>query len=284
MYRQLPLFESERRNNILRGLIIDTHTHIFRFLGRRTILSKAKLGSLRDSMTNSGIRLSIVLNVAQTDELRESNTSILKLLSDCRNLIPFISIDPSWSEKQILNEIERCNMSGAKGLKLHPIAQRFYPNDRALWSCYAKCQELRWIIVFHTGYSFTHEGKKYVRPSLLDDMLFDFPELVVIAAHLGGEYCDEIPELANRHENIFFDTSLAVFHGEGKRYKPFPTSQTIRIIEKTGADRILFGSDFPSRSQIGSIEGIMSLPLSNYEKEMILGRNAERLLSIRGII
>jgi len=52
------------------------------------------------------------------------------------------------------------------------------------------------------------------------------------------------------------------------------------IIKKHGADRILFGSDYPWHLPSQEISLIRSLDISEEEKEMILGGNAARLLGI----
>src|SRR2546426_1727662 len=44
-------------------------------------------------------------------------------------LIPFIGLDPSMNETELHEEIESRAAEGARGIKLHPAAQRFYPND-----------------------------------------------------------------------------------------------------------------------------------------------------------
>ena len=55
----------------------------------------------------------------------------------------------------------------------------------------------------------------------------------------------------------------------------------VEIIRKHGADRILFATDSPWKSQ-GEYLGIFeSLPLSEGEKEKILHENAERILSVK---
>ena len=53
-----------------------------------------------------------------------------------------------------------------------------------------------------------------------------------------------------------------------------------KMIKEHGADRILFGSDLPWTNPKVGLERVNLLNISNAEKEMILGKNAEMLLSI----
>ena len=57
-----------------------------------------------------------------------------------------------------------------------------------------------------------------------------------------------------------------------------PKSQTERIIRAHGAGRILYASDYPW-SDLSSNVGLMkSLDLTEREKELILCKNAEKIL------
>ena len=54
----------------------------------------------------------------------------------------------------------------------------------------------------------------------------------------------------------------------------------MKMIEKHGADKILFGSDLPWSSAVDQRDMVLSWPLSQEEKDMILYGNARRLLGI----
>ena len=54
----------------------------------------------------------------------------------------------------------------------------------------------------------------------------------------------------------------------------------LRMIRLFGADRILFGTDSPWEDQAAELAKIQRLPLTDAEKQDILGNNAARLLGI----
>ncbi len=54
----------------------------------------------------------------------------------------------------------------------------------------------------------------------------------------------------------------------------------MELIRAIGADRVLFGSDYPWIDPKGDVERIRSLPLSEQEKRWILGENALRMLAL----
>ena len=54
----------------------------------------------------------------------------------------------------------------------------------------------------------------------------------------------------------------------------------MKLVKTFGAEKILFGTDSPWSSQKESIDFIKNLPLSDVEKNKILGDNAEKLLTL----
>ena len=58
------------------------------------------------------------------------------------------------------------------------------------------------------------------------------------------------------------------------------TAQFMEFVKIFGAEKILFGTDSPWTSQKTSIEFIKNLPLSDDDKDKILGGNAQRLLKV----
>lgn len=58
-------------------------------------------------------------------------------------------------------------------------------------------------------------------------------------------------------------------------------NQAVEMIRTIGADRVLFGTDYPWVDPMGDIERIRSLNLTEEERRKILGENAARLLGLR---
>ena len=54
-----------------------------------------------------------------------------------------------------------------------------------------------------------------------------------------------------------------------------------QIVKIVGADKILFGSDYPLLAQERLLKEIEAVDLSNYAKRLVLSGNAKRLLGIR---
>ncbi|OPY86846.1 MAG: Amidohydrolase [Syntrophus sp. PtaU1.Bin208] len=95
-------------------------------------------------------------------------------------------------------------------------------------------------------------------------------KLNLIIPHLGMLGGNPLDFLAafKTHEHVFFDTALA-------------SPQTIRrFVEAVGAQRILFGSDIPFGAMKNELQKVLSLPLSDREREAILGGNLRCLTGL----
>ncbi len=100
-----------------------------------------------------------------------------------------------------------------------------------------------------------------------------FPDSKVILAHWGGglPLYSLMPEVAEAISNIYFDTAAS----------PYLYNQSIFDVANRliGADRILFGSDYPVISQNRIINQIKESGLLVEQQQKILGNNAMQLLA-----
>lgn len=162
-------------------------------------------------------------------------------------------------------------MLGVKGFKLLPSYQHFYPNDQALYPFYEYVQSLKMPVMFHTGTSVFHGTRiKLADPLLLDEVADDFPNLNIIMEHGGRTFWyDRAAWLISKYKNMHIGIAgIAVKHLP----KYFPRLEQY-------SDRFIFGSDWPALPSIkGLIERVCALPYGSETKEMILFKNAERLL------
>jgi predicted TIM-barrel fold metal-dependent hydrolase len=81
-------------------------------------------------------------------------------------------------------------------------------NDRQMWPFYEKACELGIPLTVHTGMSYVcPQPSKYTLPILLDDVCLDFPDLRIIAYHMGWPYHEELMGLAGKHRNLYLSLS-----------------------------------------------------------------------------
>jgi hypothetical protein len=197
-------------------------------------------------------------------------------------LVPLISVDllqtPAEMQAEIVDKVKN---HGAKGLKLHPVSNRFYPSDLGLWPAYQKASEMGLPILFHSG-----EGEvagytqaDYARPAKFEPVLQRFPKLVLILAHLGKGFLEESVDLARKYDNVHFDTS-AILSGTDIKSGFSSGGEAVKLIRRIGVNRVLFGSDWPWFDPLLAIRQIEGLGFSEEERRMILGQNASGVFGL----
>jgi predicted TIM-barrel fold metal-dependent hydrolase len=277
-------------------VIIDFHTHIVPprvkenrsyYLKRDPCFAalysddKAKLVTAEEliaSMDQAGIDRSVVLNIgwASPELCRWSNDYIMESIKRYpQRLIGFGSIQPRDSEA--VAELERCSQGGMRGIgEMRSDIQGFDLGDRSTMGPIAEvAQRHRLIILTHASEPVGHSypGKGTITPEVLYQFIANFPDLRIVLAHWGGglPFYALMPEVAEALRNVHFDTAASPL----LYYDPVCQ----HVAQLVGADKILFGSDYPLLAQERAIKWITSLDLPQEVKNKILGGNAEELLA-----
>jgi predicted TIM-barrel fold metal-dependent hydrolase len=131
---------------------------------------------------------------------------------------------------------------GARIFKFYP-PEDTYINDPDLWPFYKKAQELNIVLDIHTGFSWVPPGKsKYATPIQLDDVARDFPELKIVAFHMGYPHCDDLNMVAMAHPNVYPCLSLLL---PWAICAPRKFAKILgEAIRSVGTERIVWGVDF----------------------------------------
>ncbi len=280
-------------------MIIDFHTHVFppRIKKNRSrytdndpcfaVLYSSKdarlatADELIDSMDKAGIDLSVIANIGWlTHELCvETNDYILESIARYpRRLVGFCAVQPR-SPEAAAAEIERCVGGGARGIgELRPDMQLFDLRDEEMMQPFVEViTKHRLILMTHTSEPVGHDypGKGIITPDMLYPFITSFPDVTTVCAHWGGglPFYALMPEVKQALKNVFFDTAASPF-----LYHPQIYNQVARLI---GAEKILFGSDYPLLPQSRLLQEIDSAELPEEAKNLILSGNARRLLNIQ---
>ena len=192
----------------------------------------------------------------------------------------FASVDP-WQGVAAVAELRRAVVDlGLRGLKLHPSAQGFSPDDRRFYDLYAVCAELEIPVLFHTGTTGLGAGLPggagiklgYSRPVLLDAVAADFPELQIIAAHPSWPWQDEMLAVAQHKTNVWLDLS----GWSPRRWSPALRDAVLGPL----SSRCLFGTDYPFINFGKWLKAFESHEPSAEVMAAVLRDNAARLLGL----
>ena len=258
--------------------IIDAHVHIFpekiaekatETIGNYYGIPMFAKGTVEDLIHN-GNKINVYKYVVHStatkvEQVESINNFIAETQSKDDRLIGFGTLHPELDDVEF--EVNRIISMGLKGIKLHPDFQDFNIDDPCMMPVY-KAIEGKLPVLIHMG----DEERTSSSPERLANVIKAFPSLTVIAAHLGGYqmWGDAIKYLVGK--NLYLDTSstMAVLDKEKVR----------DIIRRHGAEKVLFGSDYPMWSHEEEYERFCSLDLTDEEQGLILWKNASRLLGI----
>ncbi|MEA4832139.1 hypothetical protein SDC9_123048 [bioreactor metagenome] len=165
-------------------------------------------------------------------------------------------------------ELVRVKMMGLRGLKIHPDFQGFPINDERLFPAYDAASELDLPILFHVG----DENSSLSEAKKLRFVMDKFPQLTVIAAHMGGYKKKAEAEEYLVGTRAYFDTS------EWHNYlKP---DELLDMIRRHGIEKIMYGCDYPLNSPYTSAKALFNCDLTEKEKRLIFSGNAKKLFRI----
>lgn len=211
------------------------------------------------------------------DDLRAYNRWLCQVGREYPQLLPFVTVNPAvlTAGQSAAHVRDLIAGHGARGIKLHTIAIRSYPDDPGLAATFAVAQEAGIPVVVHSGPD--RRGFGWALPRAFAAVARDYPRLRLVLAHLGGAAWDQTAELAG-YDNLWFDLSEIVMW-TGATAGP-SAAQLAALIERVGVERVLTGSDFPWYEPSDTIAAVRALPLGEDAKQALLGQNAARLLGL----
>lgn len=282
-------------------MVIDIHTHIFpekiaaevienlSKQSRAKYFSDGTLNGLLNSMKNCGVDLSVVLPVAtaprQVVKINDFAAKTTEKFS-AQGIIYFGCIHPDFEDYRA--ELSRVKNLGLNGIKIHPIYQGVNLDDKKFLQILYRAAELDLIVITHAGLDIGFPGVVNCSPKMARRVVEEIGDFKFVLAHMGGwkNWDEVLVELAGT--NIFVDTAFSIgkiparsdFIWNEEDLKLLSENEFLKLVEVFGADRILFGTDSPWDSQKTSIEFIKNLPISELDKNKILGGNSEKLLGV----
>lgn len=130
---------------------------------------------------------------------------------------------------------------GARVFKSHIQVGDYDPGHPLLEPVWGALEDAGVPTVIHCGSG--PEPGRYTGPERIAALLTRHPRLRLIVAHMGMPEYGRFLDLAESHEGVYLDTTMA-FTDFSERMMPFPREARPRL-DALG-DRILFGSDFPN--------------------------------------
>lgn len=279
-------------------MIIDFHTHIFPktirenrekyFSGEPSFellyrSPKSKIVGAKtivDAMDEQGVDKSVVFGFPWKDAKTsyEHNDYIMHAVARYPDrLVGLCCVDPS--NKDAEKEVGRCVDGGLSGVG----ELAFYQSElnaaalNQLSPIMEMCQHMDLPVLIHTNEPVGHiyPGKASNTLRQIYELIKHFQSNKIILAHWGGGiffFHLLKREVKDFFQNVAVDTAASPF-----LYDPMIYRHAVDIL---GAEKILFGSDFPLLSPSKYFKEMDQAGLSENHIESICGLNAKKLLKL----
>lgn len=261
--------------------LIDAHCHVYpdKIATRAVAGTDAFYGlhSLYDGTVSTlhgigdevGIDHFVVQSVATTPRQVESINEFIAATVAAGNgrMTGLGTLHPD--SEDLAGDVSHIISLGLHGVKLHPDIQQFKIDDYRCLKIYELCEREGLPILMHTGDS----RYDYSNPNRLLPVLKIYTGLTVVGAHLGGwSVWKEAREKLAGLPNFYVDTCSSL---------PFLSAEeALETIRSYGADRVLFGTDYPMFSAKNELELLSRLALTEEEQRLIFAENAVKVFRI----
>ncbi|MGH3009389.1 MAG: amidohydrolase family protein [Gaiellaceae bacterium] len=212
--------------------IFDAHTH----LGTDIDGMLGNFDELLRGMDRYGVSRAFMFCLDEPDRqpgFRAGNDRTLEFAARSEGrLIPFVRLA---LDEGPIEEARRCLDLGARGIKLHPRAQKFLLNDERLAPVFELAAERRVPILIHAG-----RGLPPIAAGL-EHLVDSYPGSQLILAHAG---IADLANLAYRFagkRGVFFDTSV------------WSAIDLLGLLRLVPPEQIVYASDYPYGQQPGSL-------------------------------
>ncbi len=261
--------------------IIDVHTHAFPdALAPRAMaaledpidwkaIGDGTIAGLLRSMDTAGVDASVICSIATKPSHVEPILKWSESIASDR-IIPFPSLHPETLD--VAAWVHRFRDAGLRGVKMHPMYQEFTFDEPRMDPLYAAIAEAGLVYEPHCGYDIAFPGDKRADADRLARVIRRHPTLKLLCTHLGGwQQWDAVGKhLIGR--NVWMESSMSV--------SLLGLQATADLIRAQGADKVMFGTDWPWTHQTDQLNLLRLLGLPADQAAAILGGNAARLLGL----
>ncbi|MCA1823711.1 MAG: amidohydrolase family protein [Mycobacteriales bacterium] len=167
--------------------------------------------------------------------------------------------------------------AGARVVKVHLQVGGYDPRDPLLDDVWGLIADARVPVVAHVASGPTPGS--FTGPGPISEVLRRHPRLRLVIAHLGMPEYAEFLDLAERHADVWLDTTMA-FTDFTERYVPFPTEARARLVALQ--NRVVLGSDYPNipHRYLHQLDALQRLELGDDWLRAVCHHNGTRLFEL----
>ena len=204
-----------------RGGSIDAHVHLGRDADGHAMDPEGLLADLERWAIEAAV--CFPANEPGADKQFASANAAIIAAADAApgRVIPFCRVDPT--QPGALDAVARASAAGARGLKLHPVAQRFRPEQEEVVEVVRDAATRGWPVTVHAGFG----ARPLAEP--IAALIEEVPDARLVLAHGGRGDARALAARLEGWPNVMLDTSLAA----------------LADLAALPPSRLVFGSDRP---------------------------------------
>jgi predicted TIM-barrel fold metal-dependent hydrolase len=261
-------------------MIIDAHCHVWPDHLAQQVLRQRPAGldpvhdgtidGLKATMDRAGIDLAICLAVANSARtLHRTNEYIGSI--DRSRFIPFGTVHP---DLPVETNIASLRDNGIAGVKLHPVFQQLSLIAADVLEILQALAAEGIPVITHVGGGGDEAATERGSTRNLLLAAEKVPGLTLIACHFGGYLDLDQAERLAVGSPIILETSWPPSLDE------LGTERVRALVERHGADRVVFGSDWPMADPARELAAVRALGLPADQEQAVLGGTLAGLLGL----
>ncbi len=191
--------------------------------------------------------------------------------------LPSSNADPNTGMEGIRNLVREHETYGVRAVGMFPAGT--FPqvpiNDKKMYPIYAKCVELDIPVFVCAGVPGPRLKFAPQHVELIDEVMYDFPDLVFVTRHGCEPWADLAVKLMLKWPNLYYSTSAFA-------PKHYPKA-VIDYANTRGGDKVIYAGYFPMGLSLERImRDLPSVPFRDEVWPKFLRENAEKVLKLKG--
>lgn len=181
-----------------------------------------------------------------------------------------VGINPEDGQAGVDELKNLVTQQGFVGAHLYPHWFGLPPDSAAYYPFYAMCAELGVPIQMQVGRCQRYSADRPVRnvgfPDTIDRVACHFPQLKLVAIHVGWPWTSEMISVADKHRNVYIGTDA---------YAPkYLDAELIDFMSGWGSHKVLFGTDWPVIGFARAVRELRERGLPADAEQAVFGANA----------
>lgn len=219
------------------------------------------IGELFDNEDAAGIEYAVVM---PSPTPRPDNAALYETAHTNRRAILCCQVNPNFGDAAF-DEIRRARQEfGMRILKIMPSIYQVHLTGPLATRLMDTARELQMVVNIHSGSEISH-------PLAIGAVARRYPDVPILMDHMGyREWTSDAIEAARDNPNLYLGTTIAAV-------EPITVERAVREL---GAERVVFGSNFPNVYADLAAEAIRRRKLGSDVEALIFGGNLARMLGL----